>query len=82
MFPSYYIDVDTANGDSPTTEAQPTEDVLYATIDHGNSSCKRGKNEAARAVEVDDCDYAIVRIPTKGMVKIKEDGSDDYVLMG
>ncbi|RXN18164.1 hypothetical protein ROHU_007803 [Labeo rohita] len=59
-----------------------TEDVLYASIDHGNIS----PNRPVRDVDDNDCDYAVVKLPqnTTNTVKhtITEDSSDDYVLMG
>ncbi|KAG5282976.1 hypothetical protein AALO_G00036860 [Alosa alosa] len=57
----------------------PKEEVLYATIDHGNG--KKAGN-MVQVVEGDDCDYAIVKIPSEDKLSIREDCSDDYVLMG
>ncbi|XP_042565749.1 uncharacterized protein si:ch211-214p13.7 [Clupea harengus] len=68
---------DNTGKDTPGT--QPKEEVLYATIDHGNG--KKAGN-VMRIVEGDDCDYAVVNIPSEDKLSIKEDCSDDYVLMG
>ncbi|XP_062390771.1 uncharacterized protein si:ch211-214p13.7 isoform X2 [Sardina pilchardus] len=57
----------------------PKEEVLYATIDHGNGK-KTGNT--MQIVEGDDCDYAIVKIPSEDKLSIREDCTDDYVLMG
>ncbi|KAK2905283.1 hypothetical protein Q8A67_007082 [Cirrhinus molitorella] len=58
------------------------EDVLYASIDHGNAD----PNRPVRDIEDNDCDYAVVNLPqnTTNTAKhnITEDSSDDYVLMG
>ncbi|XP_042586798.1 uncharacterized protein si:ch211-214p13.7 [Cyprinus carpio] len=60
-----------------------TEDVLYASIDHGNISPNRPVRDN---VEDNDCDYAVVKLPQittdTSKHKIIEDSSDDYVLMG
>ncbi|KAA0716046.1 hypothetical protein E1301_Tti012870 [Triplophysa tibetana] len=60
----------------------PTEDVLYASIDHNNLKPERQPRELADS----DCDYAVVRIPKSltdtAKQKSSEDCSDDYVLMG
>ncbi len=60
-----------------------TEDVLYASIDHGNISPNRPVRDN---VEDNDCDYAVVNLPKittdTAKHKINEDSSDDYVLMG
>ncbi|KAF4109360.1 uncharacterized protein si:ch211-214p13.7 [Onychostoma macrolepis] len=66
-----------------TAEDTKTEDVLYASIDHGIVSPNR---PARDNVEDNDCDYAVVNLPQnttdKAKHKINEDSSDDYVLMG
>ncbi|KAL7882112.1 hypothetical protein AOLI_G00089610 [Acnodon oligacanthus] len=59
-------------------KASPKEDVLYATIDHGEKQTPRMLRDS-----VSDCDYAIVRIPSDVPSKSEnnDDGADDYVLM-
>ncbi|KAI7808609.1 hypothetical protein IRJ41_009499 [Triplophysa rosa] len=63
-------------------KGSPTEDVLYASIDHNNLKPERQPREDADS----DCDYAVVRIPEMrtdtAKHKSSEDCSDDYVLMG
>ncbi|XP_057192140.1 uncharacterized protein si:ch211-214p13.7 isoform X1 [Triplophysa rosa] len=63
-------------------QGSPTEDVLYASIDHNNLKPERQPREDADS----DCDYAVVRIPEMrtdtAKHKSSEDCSDDYVLMG
>ncbi|KAL7865335.1 hypothetical protein SRHO_G00105820 [Serrasalmus rhombeus] len=58
--------------------ASPKEDVLYATIDHGEKQAPRMLRDS-----VSDCDYAIVQIPSNTPCKSEsnDDGADDYVLM-
>ncbi|XP_071761365.1 uncharacterized protein LOC139916404 [Centroberyx gerrardi] len=62
----------------------PSEDVTYASIDHSNAKTSGG----VRATADDDCDYAIVTVPSKlqpepeSETSSKEDCADDYVLMG
>ncbi|KAG9349001.1 hypothetical protein JZ751_029318 [Albula glossodonta] len=55
------------------------EEVLYATIDHGDADRQR------TVVNNDDdgCDYAVINIPSGPAQKaaIREDCTDDYVLM-
>lgn len=58
------------------SQESPTEDVLYASIDHNDLKPERQLREVAD----NDCDYAVVKIPAKH--KSNEDCSDDYVLMG
>ncbi|KTG03234.1 hypothetical protein cypCar_00022569 [Cyprinus carpio] len=71
--------------DNQTETAADTkkEDVLYASIDHGNISPNRPVRDN---VEDNDCDYAVVKLPQittdTSKHKIIEDSSDDYVLMG
>ncbi|KAL2081049.1 hypothetical protein ACEWY4_022902 [Coilia grayii] len=73
-----YTDVDTRDRDTQK-DAAPKEEVLYATIDHGNG---KTAGNMVKTEEADDCDYAVVKIPTENRPSIKEDCSDDYVLMG
>ncbi|XP_037395052.1 uncharacterized protein si:ch211-214p13.7 [Pygocentrus nattereri] len=59
-------------------QASPKEDVLYATIDHGEKQAPRMLRDS-----VSDCDYAIVQMPSNTPCKSEsnDDGADDYVLM-
>ncbi|KAL6484378.1 hypothetical protein MHYP_G00064230 [Metynnis hypsauchen] len=61
-----------------TEQASPKEDVLYATIDHGEKQTPRMLRDS-----VSDCDYAVVRVPSDVPSKSEnnDDGADDYVLM-
>ncbi|XP_066562997.1 uncharacterized protein LOC136751350 isoform X3 [Amia ocellicauda] len=52
------------------------EDVLYATIDHGNKGCSATIMDSS-----DDVEYATVIIPSELKFSSKEDCNDDYVLM-
>ncbi|KAL0963414.1 hypothetical protein UPYG_G00306120 [Umbra pygmaea] len=69
------------DGDDPTAieTDKKDEDLTYATIEHCNTQTTRVILEAGN----DDCDYAIISLPTVAAPKlpIKEDVSDDYVLM-
>ncbi|XP_043085573.1 uncharacterized protein si:ch211-214p13.7 isoform X2 [Puntigrus tetrazona] len=72
------------NTDNDNQAETETEDVLYASIDHGNVDPNRPVRENA---EDNDCDYAVVMLPQNAANTAKhkgavEDSSDDYVLMG
>ncbi|XP_064182659.1 uncharacterized protein si:ch211-214p13.7 [Anguilla rostrata] len=56
-----------------------SEEVLYTTIDHGNETTRRKMEHDSE----DGCDYATINIPSGPAheATIKEDWSDDYVLM-
>lgn len=60
---------------------QTKEDVLYATIDHGDE--KTSRHKANRRDSDNDCDYAEVKFPSEAAKKStnSEDCTDDYVLM-
>ncbi|XP_075963192.1 uncharacterized protein LOC142966751 [Anarhichas minor] len=72
-----------ADGKS-STHNKPHEDVTYASIDH---STAKGSSRT-RATNDDDCDYAIVHVPAARQPErvsecsSKDEGADDYVLMG
>lgn len=63
---------------------QPQEDVTYASIDHGNT---KGPSRARTSAD-DDCDYATVYVPAAlaaadvSECSSKDEGAEDYVLMG
>ncbi|XP_035377909.1 uncharacterized protein si:ch211-214p13.7 [Electrophorus electricus] len=60
-------------------QTSPNEDVLYATIDHGEKQTTRPLSNPGDT----DCDYAIVRLPCapSDNPENNEDCADDYVLM-
>lgn len=67
-----------------STQASPKEDVLYATIDHGDERIPgHGTNTGRRDSMDNDCDYAEVKLPSEIAKKSinSEDCADDYVLM-
>ncbi|KAJ8246630.1 hypothetical protein GJAV_G00253660 [Gymnothorax javanicus] len=53
------------------------DEVLYTTIDHSNKTTQRKKAHDRD----DDCDYAIVVIPSEPAHSSKDDDTNDYVLM-
>ncbi|KAL6100957.1 uncharacterized protein ACO6RY_07990 [Pungitius sinensis] len=63
---------------------KPQEDVTYASIDHGKA---KGPSRP-RASTDDDCDYATVNVPAAlpsapvSECSSKDEGAEDYVLMG
>ena len=64
---------------------QSSEEVMYASINHtGAHATRRAKAED----DNDDCDYALVKMPTRLVPEAESDSSskeecaDDYVLMG
>ncbi|XP_049341125.1 uncharacterized protein si:ch211-214p13.7 [Astyanax mexicanus] len=60
-----------------TDQESPKEDVLYATIDHGDTPALRQLRDSGS-----DCDYAVVKLPCEIASKSdNDDGADDYVLM-
>ncbi|XP_036430095.1 uncharacterized protein si:ch211-214p13.7 isoform X2 [Colossoma macropomum] len=61
-----------------TEQESPKEDVLYATIDHGEKQAPVPLRDSGS-----DCDYAVVRVPSDVPNKSEnnDDGTDDYVLM-
>lgn len=66
-----------------STNNTPTEDVTYACIDHSTS-----KGLRTATITDDNCDYATVHVPaapqpeTVSQSSSKDEGADDYVLMG
>ncbi|XP_034153556.1 uncharacterized protein si:ch211-214p13.7 [Esox lucius] len=56
------------------------EDLTYATIDHVNTQTARVIVDSSNS----DCDYAVINLPADPGLQspIKEDCTDDYVLMG
>ncbi|KAM9343033.1 uncharacterized protein KZ484_015659 [Pholidichthys leucotaenia] len=69
--------------DENSTDNKPREDVTYAAINHTTSKGSRRTREK----NDNDCDYAIVNIPTVYQCQAESDDSskdnctDDYVLM-
>ncbi|XP_040057366.1 uncharacterized protein LOC120833870 [Gasterosteus aculeatus] len=67
-----------------STHNKPQEDVTYASIDHGNT---KGPSRARTSAD-DDCDYATVYVPAAlaaadvSECSSKDEGAEDYVLMG
>ncbi|MGH0143455.1 UNVERIFIED_CONTAM: hypothetical protein FKN15_000406 [Acipenser sinensis] len=58
-------------------ETPVNEDVLYATIDHGDPA-----NSRKTVVMSDNCDYAVVSLPSvKKRNNSNEECNDDYVQM-
>lgn len=63
---------------------QPAEDVLYASINHSTAKASRRTTSPAD----DQCDYATVHLPEALQPELvsecssKDEGADDYVLMG
>ncbi|KAM8855263.1 uncharacterized protein AB9W97_020228 [Spinachia spinachia] len=74
-------------GGNSSTHNQPREDVTYASIDHSNARGPRG-TRAAAAAAADGCDYATVSVPAAlasapvSECSSKDEGAEDYVLMG
>ncbi|XP_033181707.1 uncharacterized protein si:ch211-214p13.7 isoform X2 [Anabas testudineus] len=66
-------------GDSAVDDKKPTEDVMYASIDHTSKGAR-----PSRETNDDDCDYAIVNVPAalESECSSKDECTDDYVLMG
>lgn len=62
-------------------QTSPKEDVLYATIDHGDE--KLAGHGVNRRDSDNECDYAEVKLPCETAKKSlnSEDCADDYVLM-
>ncbi|XP_061091589.1 uncharacterized protein si:ch211-214p13.7 isoform X2 [Conger conger] len=56
-----------------------SEEVLYTTIDHSNATTQRKMEHDSD----DGCDYTIINVPSGPARKasVKEEGTDDYVLM-
>lgn len=69
-------------GKSASDDNKPSDDVMYASIDHSNTKASK-----PRAACDDDCDYAIVNVPAalqpeyESDCSSKEETADDYVLM-
>ncbi|XP_051566527.1 uncharacterized protein si:ch211-214p13.7 isoform X2 [Myxocyprinus asiaticus] len=75
-------ETETGNPNDTATMTSPTEDILYASINHSSVKAEM----PLRDLEDNDCDYAVVKIPDEMTNPTKhkdnEDCSDDYVLMG
>ncbi|XP_034417235.1 uncharacterized protein si:ch211-214p13.7 [Cyclopterus lumpus] len=75
---------DCAEDGNSSTENKPPEDVLYASINHVTAKVSR---RTATPTD-DDCDYATVHVPAALQPELvsecssKDEGADDYVLMG
>ncbi|XP_068457893.1 uncharacterized protein si:ch211-214p13.7 [Clinocottus analis] len=75
---------DCAADGTSSTQNKPPEDVLYASINHITAKGSR----RTRAITHDDCDYATVHDPAALQPELvsecssKDEGADDYVLMG
>ncbi|KAM6955319.1 uncharacterized protein PEZ65_001941 [Lycodopsis pacificus] len=71
-----------ADGHS-STHSKPHEDVTYASIDHSTAKGLHRTRDTD-----DDCDYATVHVPAAQQpdrvseCSSKDEGADDYVLMG
>ncbi|XP_056293888.1 uncharacterized protein si:ch211-214p13.7 isoform X2 [Pseudoliparis swirei] len=75
---------DCATDGNSSTQTQPAEDVLYASINHSTAKASRRTTSPAD----DQCDYATVHLPEALQPELvsecssKDEGADDYVLMG
>ncbi|XP_054471022.1 uncharacterized protein si:ch211-214p13.7 isoform X2 [Anoplopoma fimbria] len=73
-----------ATDENSSTHTKPNEDVTYASIDHGTA---KGSSRIRDTAD-DDCDYATVHVPEalqpepQSECSSKDEGADDYVLMG
>ncbi|KAG7463381.1 hypothetical protein MATL_G00175960 [Megalops atlanticus] len=72
-------DNDGGTANRENDEKSSKEEVLYATIDHGEGGAPGNIRESGD----DSCDYAIITMPSGLAHKpsIQEDCADDYVLM-